>query len=189
MTNPKSHMSTMRIEIGLTGPIATEVGRRGPSSANDTRRITKIASMIGSSTEDMEESGVVLLDVASRSTSTSVCIAIPPRRFPVAMPRLPLTAAEAVIAISGRVPATPSRISPPSASPRLKRSSTTSVLSDRNTPATHVAADATRKIAISSTVPRSLTRDSEPRDRDSHPSRRSAAECQVRHVDRPLRRA
>ena len=46
----------------------------------------------------------------SSTTSTTVWIAIPPRMFPIAIPRLCDSAAEDVIAISGRFVATASRI-------------------------------------------------------------------------------
>ena len=134
------------LEIGLMEPIATVDGGSGPRSAIDTRRMTNSASMIGSSTRDIEVSGVLLRDVRSIRTRTSVCIAMPPRRLPTAMLRLPRIAADAVIATSGSVPAMPRRIRPPIASPRWKRSSSTSVLSARNSPANHVAAVAAKKM-------------------------------------------
>jgi hypothetical protein len=143
--------------MGLIGPTATVVGSSGPSNAIDTRRMTNSASMIGSSTRDIEVRGVLLRDVRSIRTSTSVCIAIPPRRLPTAMLRLPRSAADAVIATSGSVPAMPSRIRPPIASPRWKRSSRTSVLSARNSPANQVAAAATRKTIPTTGVLRPLT--------------------------------
>ena len=73
------------------------------------------------------------------------------------MPRLPRIAADAVIATSGRVPAIPSRISPPIASPRWNRSSTTSVLSARNSPAIQVTPVATRNTTTSAGMLRPLT--------------------------------
>jgi hypothetical protein len=77
--------------------------------------ITKIASMIGSRTFEIVESGVELREVASSRTRTSVCIAMPPRRFPVTRLRFPWMAPETVIAISGSVPAIPSSTIPPRA--------------------------------------------------------------------------
>jgi hypothetical protein len=85
-------------------------------------------------------------------------MATPPIRFPAAMPRFPATAAEIVIASSGRLPATDSRIIPPSASPSPYRSSSRSVALARFTPATQVASAAARKMASSAGVPRSLIR-------------------------------
>ena len=63
----------------------------------------------------------------SSTTSTTVWIAIPPRMLPTAIPRVFATAAEAVMAISGRFVATASRITPPIASPSPSRVSSTSV--------------------------------------------------------------
>jgi hypothetical protein len=56
----------------------------------------------------------------SRTTSTTVCIAIPPRMLPVATPRLPRSAALEVMAISGRLVTIARIIRPPSASPSPK---------------------------------------------------------------------
>ena len=64
---------------------------------------------------------------ASRATSTTVWMAIPPRRFPTATPTLPDTAAATVMAISGRFVAMLSRMTPPRAAPRCSRSASTSV--------------------------------------------------------------
>src|SRR5580765_4298163 len=90
----------------------------------------------------------------SRMTSTTVWIAIPPRMFPIAIPRLCDSAAETTIAISGRFVAIASRIAPPSASPRPSRVSSTSVEPERWMPATQTAPAATAKIRTSGASPR-----------------------------------
>jgi hypothetical protein len=118
-------------DIGLTGPSAVDSGRRPPMIASVTSTITSAASSSGLLSVASDESGVRWRDVASSSTRTSVCIAIPPSRLPVASARCPLSAADAVIASSGNEPASPSRSMPPTAWPRLKRSSSTSVAFDR----------------------------------------------------------
>src|SRR3954468_21042746 len=80
-------------------------------------------------------------------TSTTVWTAMPPRMLPNAMARSPCHAALAVIAISGRLVAMASRMTPPSASPRPKRAASTSVVSASLTPATQMVAAEARKIA------------------------------------------
>jgi len=67
---------------------------------------------------------------------------------------LPLAAAETVIATSGRLPATARRTTPPSASPRLKRRSMTSVVFDSAVPAIQVATAPAAKTRRSSGVER-----------------------------------
>ena len=99
-------------EVGLTSPSASDAGNKWPNNAMVRRMITRSATTMGSSTVDNDVIGVGLRDTASSSTSTSVCMAIPPGRFPVASPRLPLAAAETVMAIAGNVPAKPRRIRP-----------------------------------------------------------------------------
>ncbi len=89
---------------------------------------------------------------ASQMTSTIVCTAMPPMRLPAARPRLPFATAETVIAISGSVPAIASRTTPPSASPRSKRRSRTSVVFDSAVPATQVAIAPAAKTTTSSGV-------------------------------------
>jgi hypothetical protein len=42
ISKPPNQAITIRIEMGLTGPNATEDGRSGPSSAIETNRITKM---------------------------------------------------------------------------------------------------------------------------------------------------
>ena len=71
---------------------------------------------------------------------------MPPRMLPTATPMLPLSAALAVMAISGRLVATASRTTPPSAVPRCRRVERTSVWLDSEIPAIHTAAAAARKI-------------------------------------------
>ena len=68
-----------------------------------------------------------------------VWIAIPPRMLPMAIPRSPLTAAPVVIAISGRLVVMARIKSPPIASPKPKRRSNASVVSDSHMPASHTA--------------------------------------------------
>jgi hypothetical protein len=67
-------------------------------------------------------------------------MAIPPRMLPTATPSSLPSAALAVIAISGRLVAIASRISPPRASPSPRRAESTSVVSESLVPATHTKA-------------------------------------------------
>jgi hypothetical protein len=60
---------------------------------------------------------------------------------------LPEIAALTVIAISGRLVATESRTTPPSAAPRWSRSASTSVYLDSEMPAPQITAAEARKIA------------------------------------------
>jgi hypothetical protein len=85
-------------------------------------------------------------------TSTIVWTAIPPIRLPAARGRFPFAAAETVIAISGRLPATASRTTPPSASPSPKRRSMTSVVFDSAVPAIQMAMAPIAKTRTSSGV-------------------------------------
>ena len=75
---------------------------------------------------------------------------MPPRMLPTATPRLPDSAALAMMAISGRLVATASRISPPSAEPRCSRVDSTSVWSDSWMPATQIAPAAPMKTITNS---------------------------------------
>ena len=84
---------------------------------------------------------------ASRSTSTTVCSAMPPRMFPTAMPSWWVRAALTTIAISGRFVTIASRMSPPNASPRPSLTSSTSVARTSLVPAIHTAAPAATKMA------------------------------------------
>src|SRR5213078_2753544 len=68
--------------------------------------------------------------------------------LPIARPRLWLTAAVNVIAISGRFVAIASRISPPSAWPSPSRSESTSVVSESLIPASQIATAAARNSRI-----------------------------------------
>ena len=104
--------------------------------ASVTRTTTMLPSSNGLVSDASDDRGSFRREVASRKTSTSVCMAMPPRRLPVASPRSPLSAAEAVIASSGREPARPSRSRPPTASPSPNRSSRTSVAFERKLPTT-----------------------------------------------------
>src|SRR5437867_2625615 len=76
-----------------------------------------------------------------------VWIAIPPRMLPIAIPRSPETAAPVVIAISGRLVVIARITSPPSASPKPKRRSSASVVSESERPANQTAAAEPTKIA------------------------------------------
>lgn len=109
---------TTPIDAGLTGPIVAVGDRSTPVRMIATTRITSRASSIGSTASERSSSGLVLCDVRSRRARISVCIAMPPRRLPVANARWPPRAAAIVIAISGSVPANPSSSIPPSACPR-----------------------------------------------------------------------
>ncbi len=86
------------------------------------------------------------LPKASRMTRTTVCRAIPPRMLPTATSRLPDIAADTVMAISGRLVATASTMSPPRALPRCSRASRTSVAFESWMPATHTTAAAATKM-------------------------------------------
>ena len=133
--SPPSHTTTISEEIGLTGPMASCGGSSGPSSASDARMMTSSASMIGSrhlrqrserrlaARDEIEEDqhGRLDRDPPEQVAGHDAEVAPDRRRH-------------FVIATSGRVPAIPSRISPPIASPRWNRSSTTSVLSARIQP-------------------------------------------------------
>ena len=128
---PRRKKTAIAIEAGLTEPTAVVSGRYPPMSAIVTSPRTSIDSSSGLASAASEVSGCLRREVASRNTSTSVCIAMPPRRFPTASERWPLRAADAVMASSGSEPARPRRSMPPTASPRLKRSSRTSVAFER----------------------------------------------------------
>src|SRR6266404_3009531 len=83
--------------------------------------------------------------------------------LPAARSRWPLETADTVMAISGSVPATARRTTPPSASPRPKRRSRKSVVFESAVPATHVAIAPAPKTTTRSGVdrdptPRSLTK-------------------------------
>jgi hypothetical protein len=86
------------------------------------------ASRTGTSDPTRNDSGRSGPETASRTTSTSVWTATPPIRFPTARSRWPESEADAVIAISGRLPVIATR--PPSASPRPNRTSSASVVFD-----------------------------------------------------------
>ena len=74
--------------------------------------------------------------------------------LPIAIPRSCASAADAVIAISGRFVATASRIAPPRASPSPSRMSSASVELESRIPASQTVAAAARKIRTSGARPR-----------------------------------
>jgi hypothetical protein len=90
---------------------------------------------------------------ASRTTRTTVWMAMPPRMLPTATPTLPDRAALATIAVSGRFVPSASRMSPPRADPRPSRVDSTSVWFESWTPATQIAAAAAAKMSNSTGVP------------------------------------
>jgi len=155
---PRTNSTTIASDAGLIEPTAADSGSNPPMTAIVTRTITSKDSISGLVSETCEVSGRFRPDVASRKTSTSVWIAMPPMRFPVARARWPLSAADDTIASSGSEPASPRRSMPPTASPRPKRSSSTSVAFDRYSPAIHVAIPAAVKTTTISGVPHELTR-------------------------------
>ena len=75
---------------------------------------------------------------------------MPPRMFPIAMPRSCDSAALTVIAISGRFVAIDRITSPPIASPKPSRWSSTSVVFERWMPAIQTAPAATRNTSTRS---------------------------------------
>ena len=81
-----------------------------------------------------------------------VAVAMPPIRFPAAKPRWPDSAAEIVIANSGRLPAMASSTIPPIASPIPRRRSSSSVDFESSTPATQVAPDAATNTRITRNI-------------------------------------
>ena len=96
-------------EAGLTGPIRVDSGSSAPIRTPETTKTTSSASRTGTSEPTRKLSACSREATASQMTSTIVCTAMPPIRLPAASPRLPFAAAETVIAISGRLPATASR--------------------------------------------------------------------------------
>ena len=123
----------------------TEIASTRITSSPSSPRMSDAARVVRAASRPIE---------MSSTTSTTVWIAIPPRMFPIAIPRLCESAAETTIAISGRLVAIASRIAPPSASPRPSRVSSTSVELERWMPATQIAPAATAKIRTSGTRPR-----------------------------------
>ena len=142
----------MKIEAGLIGPMLTDSGSSAPISTPETTTTTSRPSSTGTSEPTRKESDSFREAAASQITITIVWIAMPPIRFPAARPRFPWAAAETVIATSGRLPAIASRIIPPSASPRPKRRSITSVVRESAIPAPQVATAAPAKSSTSTTV-------------------------------------
>ena len=146
---PANHASTIPSEAGLTGPMLVDSGRSAPMSTPLTTKMTSRPSSTGTSDPTRYVSDCVLDATASQMTSTIVCTAMPPMRLPAARPRLPLEAAETVIASSGRLPATARRTTPPRASPRPKRRSMKSVVFESAVPAIQVATAAATKTSTS----------------------------------------
>src|SRR6266550_259350 len=147
--------ATIASEAGLTTPpIAIDGRSSAPISTPETTSTTSSASSTGVSAPAKKVSEFLGPATASQTTSTIVCTAIPPIRFPAARPRWPLEAAEIVIASSGRLPATASRMIPPSSSPKPRRTSSASVVFDSATPAIHVTPAAAAKTTTSSGVAR-----------------------------------
>ena len=134
----------MPIDAGLTTPpIAVDGFSSAPISTPETTSPTSSASSTGLSAPTRKVSGRSRPATASQITSTIVCTAIPPIRFPAASSRFPCAAADTVIATSGRLPATERSSSPPSSSPSPNRTSSASVAFDSVIPAPQVAAAAT----------------------------------------------
>ena len=115
---PPSQVTTIAIETGLTDPMAIDSGSSAPIVTSATTATTNSPSSTGISEPTRKVSACERDAAASQRTITIVWIAMPPIRLPAARPRFPLAAAVTVIAISGSVPATASRMTPPSASPR-----------------------------------------------------------------------
>src|SRR6266545_3233918 len=150
-TMPAVHTRTIAIEEGLTTPpIATDAGSSPPSRTSETTTITSNPSRTGMSDPTRNVSG--RRANRSQTTRTIVCVTIPPIRLPAARSRLPPSAADTVIATSGRLPATASRMRPPSSSPNPSRRSSASVVFESSTPASHVATAPPRKTSRSSGV-------------------------------------
>src|SRR5438445_4476391 len=163
-------MTTIPSDAGLTTPpIAVERLSRDPISTPDTTSTTSIPSSTGVSLPTRKVSGHCGPTAISQTASTIVCTAIPPIRLPAAKSRCPPAAAETVIAISGRVPATASSRMPPSSWPRPRRASSASVVFESATPAAHIAAAPAAKTRMSSGVARLATwSHSRPAARGSH---------------------
>ncbi len=168
---PTSQSATMAIDAGLTTPpIAVEGSSSDPISTAEMTRTTSIPSSTGVSAPTRKVSGRSLPDAMSQTTSTIVCTAIPPIRLPAAMSRWPSTAAETVIATSGKLPATASSSNPPSSSPRPRRESSALVVFDNATPATQMATappanTKTSRGVVKTLPPGESAGDEQPRDR------------------------
>jgi hypothetical protein len=136
---PAVQTTTIAIDAGLTTPpMAVDGVSSAPIRTIETTRMTSIPSSTGVSAPTRNVSGRSRPAAMSQTTSTIVCTAIPPIRFPAARPRWPEAAAEIVMATSGRLPAIARRITPPNSSPRPSRTSSASVVFESPTPATHV---------------------------------------------------
>ena len=132
---PASQVSAIRRAAGSTRPSGCDEGNCAPITVIARTTITSRPS----STSRSDAARVVSADFGPMATSsitrTTVWIAIPPRMLPIAIPRSCASAAEAVIAISGRFVATASRIAPPRASPSPSRMSSASVELESRIPA------------------------------------------------------
>ena len=121
ITRAAGSMRANSASPGSCAPI-TEIASTRITSSPSSPRMSEAARVV---------SAASLPIAMSRTTRTTVWIAIPPRMFPIAIPRLCERAADAVIAISGRFVAIASRIAPPSASPIPSRTSSVSVERER----------------------------------------------------------
>jgi hypothetical protein len=124
-TIPTTQITTIPIAPTPRGPMLALAGSTALITVTPTTLITvtpttamtSSPSRAGTREAAAVDSGRSPRTKRSAITSTKVCMATPPIRFPAAIPRFPATAAEIVMASSGRLPATDSRIIPPSASP------------------------------------------------------------------------
>ena len=140
-------MTTTAKDAGLKRPAMTiDFGSNAPMSTTDTVSTTSSPSSTGTREPTRNVRG--LGAKRSHRTSTIVAVAMPPIRFPAARPRWPDSAAEIVIANSGRLPAIASITIPPIASPNPRRRSSSSVDFESSTPATQVAPDAATNTRI-----------------------------------------
>ena len=149
-------MTATAKDAGLKRPaMTTDFGSNAPMSTTDTVSTTSSPSSTG--TRDPTRNVRGLGAKRSHTTSTIVAVAMPPIRFPAARPRWPDSAAEIVIANSGRLPAMASSTIPPIASPIPRRRSSSSVDFESSTPVTHVAPDAATNTRITRNVERDAT--------------------------------
>src|SRR3954453_17254072 len=112
--------------------------------------MTSTPSSTGASVSTLELSGSPFLNAkASSRTQTTVWIAIPPRRLPVAISTAPVQAALAVMATSGKLVETARNTSPPMASPKPKRAASEFVVLVSLMPANQITTAPARKVPIS----------------------------------------
>jgi len=107
-------------------------------------------------------SGLLPRTAMSSAARTTVWIAMPPSRLPTAMPRLWWIAAVEVMAISGRLVPTASKIVPASACPRWKRLERESVVSDSQMPAAQTIAAETTKMPTRAKIGREWSIEAPP---------------------------